>query len=43
MLAAKAGDKLSLDKVKEGYMHGHVTKEEYAQTLRENTKRVKKR
>ena len=26
---------LSLDTVKEGYMTGHVTKEEYANTLRE--------
>ena len=38
MLAARAGNKLSLDNVKQGYMHGHVTKEEYANTLREYQK-----
>ena len=34
MLSAKAGYKDSLDKVKEGFMKGIVTKEEYANTLR---------
>ena len=38
MLAARAGDKLSLDNVKHGFMNGHVTKEEYANTLREYQK-----
>ena len=32
---AKAGDDVTLGMVKQGYMHGHVTKEEYANTLRE--------
>ena len=34
ILAAKAGYKLSLDQVKEGYKRGMVTKDEYANTLR---------
>ena len=34
ILAAKAGDKKSLDVVKEGYMDDMVTKGEYANTLR---------
>ena len=34
ILAAKAGDKDSLDKVKTGFMNGIVTKDEYANTLR---------
>ena len=34
IISARAGHKLSLDTVKEGYMAGHVTKEEYANTLR---------
>ena len=34
LLSARAGHKESLDAVKEGYMMGHVTKEEYANTLR---------
>ena len=34
ILAAKAGDKDSLDKVKEGFTEGFVTKEEYANSLR---------
>ena len=34
ILAAKAGFKQSLDVVKEGYMDGMVTKDEYANTLR---------
>ena len=34
ILAARAGFKLSLDELKEGFMDGHVTKEEYANTLR---------
>jgi hypothetical protein len=38
MLAARAGHMLSLDSVKRGYMHGLVTKEEYANTLREYQK-----
>ena len=38
ILAASAGYKPSLDFVKEGYMHGLVTKEEYANTLREHQK-----
>ena len=33
--AARAGYQPSLDLVKEGYMRGHITKEEYANTLRE--------
>ena len=37
-IAANAGDKLSLDTVKEGYMDGSVTKDEYANTLREYQK-----
>ena len=34
ILSARAGFKLSLDNVKEGFMHGIVTKDEYANTLR---------
>ena len=34
MLAAKAGHKESLDKAKQGFMDGYVTKDEYANTLR---------
>ena len=34
ILAARAGDDEALDKVKEGFMDGIVTKEEYAQALR---------
>ena len=34
IITARAGDRLSLDSVKEGYVQGHVTKEEYANTLR---------
>ena len=34
IITAIAGDKLSLDSVKEGYVQGYVTKEEYANTLR---------
>ena len=34
MLSANAGDKKSLDQVKNGYMIGYVTKDEYANTLR---------
>ena len=34
IIAANAGYKKSLDKVKGGYMEGHVTKNEYANTLR---------
>ena len=35
LISARAGDKLSLDTVKGVYMTGHVTKEEYANALRE--------
>ena len=35
LLAARAGDDRSLDAAKEGYMDGYITKEEYANTLRE--------
>ena len=38
ILAARAGYKESLDAVKDGYMHGCVTKEEYTNTLREYQK-----
>ena len=38
MLAARAGDKDSLGMVKNGYMHGHVSKEELTNTLREYQK-----
>ena len=34
ILSAKAGDKESLDYLKEGFMDGYVTKDEYANTLR---------
>ena len=34
IIAARAGSKRSLDAVKKGYVHGYVTKEEYANTLR---------
>ena len=34
IIAAKAGHKESLDKVKAGFMSGHVTKDEYEYTLR---------
>ena len=34
ILAAKAGFKMSLDEVKEGFMKGFITKDEYANTLR---------
>ena len=34
MVAARAGDNESLDKVKQGFRIGHVTKDEYAGTLR---------
>ena len=34
ILAGKAGDKESLEKVKQGFMTGLVTKDEYANTLR---------
>ena len=37
-IAASAGFKESLDAVKEGYRVGHVTKEQYANTLREYQK-----
>ena len=38
IIAARAGNKLSLNTVKQGYMRGLVTKEEYANTLREYQK-----
>ena len=38
LIAARAGSKISLDTVKQGYIHGRVTKEEYANTLREYQK-----
>ena len=38
ILAAKAGYKGSLDMVKEGYKNGYVTKDQYANTLREYQK-----
>jgi hypothetical protein len=38
IISASAGHKLSLDNVKYGYTKGHVTKEEYANTLREYQK-----
>ena len=34
ILSARAGDKLSLDAVKDGFMDGIVTKDEYANILR---------
>ena len=34
MVAARAGDNESLDKVKQGFMEGYVTKDDYAGTLR---------
>ena len=34
IISAKAGFKLSLDSVKEGFMKGLITKEEYTKTLR---------
>ena len=37
-LAAMAGHKLSLNSVKDGYMNGHVTKDQYADSLREYQK-----
>ena len=38
ILAANAGDDDSLDMVKKGFMAGYVTKEQYANTLREYQK-----
>ena len=38
LLAASAGHQLSLDKVKQGFMNGIVTRDEYANTLRANKK-----
>ena len=38
ILAASAGYKKSLDGVKGGYIDGNVTKEQYANTLREYQK-----
>ena len=40
IIAARAGDPSSLDKVKAGYMNGLVTKDEYANTLRSYQKRT---
>ena len=38
VISAMAGNKPSLDDVKDGYMHGDVTKDQYANTLREYQK-----
>ena len=38
LLAARAGNANALNMVKQGFMHGYVTKEEYANTLREYQK-----
>ena len=38
ILGAMAGHKPSLDAVKDGYKHGHITKDEYANTLRAHQK-----
>ena len=38
LIAARSGNKQSLDVVKQGFMKGDVTKEEYANTLREYQK-----
>jgi hypothetical protein len=38
IISARAGDKLSLDTVKLGYMAGYATKDQYANTLREYQK-----
>ena len=40
MIAASAGSKPSLDDIKEGYIAGYVTKDEYANTLRAYQKSV---
>ena len=34
ILSARAGDMESLDKAKQGFVKGYVTKDEYAKTLR---------
>ena len=41
MIAAKAGRKKSLDAVKDGFMKGFITKDEYANTLRVHHERQK--
>ena len=41
MIAARAGHTEALDLVKKGYMHGNVTKDEYANTLRAYHERQK--
>ena len=38
LISARAGDKMSLENVRQGFMKGDVTKEEYANTLREYQK-----
>ena len=38
LISASAGHTLSLNSVKAGYMDGHVTKDEYANTLRKYQK-----
>ena len=38
LIAANAGFKQSLEAVKDGYQHGHITKDEYANTLRAHQK-----
>ena len=40
MIVARAGHKKSLDRVKDGFLHGFITKDKYAQTLRAYQKRV---
>jgi len=41
IIAARAGEKKSLDAVKKGYMGGLITKDEYANTLRAHHERQK--
>ena len=41
IMAAKAGDELSLNTVKHCFMHGIITKDEYANTLRAHHERQK--
>jgi len=40
MIVARAGCRESLDCVKEGYVKGHVTKEDFAKSLRAHQKSV---
>jgi len=39
IFSARAGDMESLDKAKQGFMKGYVTKDEYANTLRAHQQR----